>query len=335
VACWPVCPPTPLNLECAASFNQDLQGISGIVTNLNCGGKVGVAVTFKNSPRQSLTVTGDLNIDKVHVNWADRVRIDGVNGTWKATKTFQARGMGRRPVSPPPGRIMIDAVSLKTPKLPLEMHKMAIEFQGAEHGMTISVAIPDMIGGPTEITGALSRLGGDPELSAKVTVTGLNGGALIPGLEFKKKEDGDINAVADVSLVLPRDPRGMLLDYLNIRVRTMRIGKSALVRIMKAMDSRQETPQFQNAITALSLGTPVGAEFALANSLVTINAELLLAGGMKVSLPVLDSAPLSDIMGVYKLDGAGQKLDDLRRRLLLLMTDDLAKLEKSIDGAPQ
>jgi len=56
---------------------------------------------------------------------------------------------------------------------------------------------------------------------------------------------------------------------------------------------------------------------------------------MKVSLPVLDSAPLSDIMGVYKLDGAGQKLDDLRRLLLLLMTDDLAKLEKSIDGAPQ
>ncbi|MEI6219548.1 MAG: hypothetical protein WCP86_11665, partial [bacterium] len=263
------------------------------------------------------------------------VRIDGVHGTLKATKTFQARGTGRRPVSPPPGRIMIDAVSLKTPKLPLEMHKMAIEFQGAEHGMTLSVAIPDMIGGPTEITGALSRLGGDPELSAKVTVTGLNGGALIPGLEFKKKEDGDINAVADVSLVLPRDPRGMLLDYLNIRVRTMRIGKSALVRIMKAMDSRQETPQFQNAITALSLGTPVGAEFSLANSLVTINAELLLAGGMKVSLPVLDSAPLSDIMGVYKLDGAGQKLDDLRRLLLLLMTDDLAKLEKSIDGTPQ
>ena len=230
---------------------------------------------------------------------------------------------------------MIDAVAFKSPKLSLALHKTAIEFRGVEQGMAMSVAIPDMIGGPTEATCSLSMLEGDPEFSAKITTTGLNGGALIPGLEFKNKEDGDINAVVDVSLVLPRDPRGMLLDYLRLRVRTMRIGKSALVRIMKAMDSRQETPQFQNAITALSLGTPVGAEFALANSLVTINAELLLAGGVKVSLPVLDSAPLSDIMGVYRLEGAEQKMGVLRRLLLLLMTDDLTELEKSIATTPQ
>ena len=115
----------------------------------------------------------------------------------------------------------------------------------------------------------------------------------------------------------------------------MRIGKNALIRILKALDSRQETPQLQNAIVVLSLGTPVGAEFTLANSLVSINAEILIAGTVRKHLTILDSSPISDIMGVYKLEGTEQKLGGLRQFLLLMMTDELSELEKSLAGATQ
>lgn len=324
-----------LSLDGAVSLNQDLEGISGIVTNLDCKGNMGFSASFVNSPSRSLSVAAGLSFRKVGFRFADTVKVDGVNGGWSLTKTFLAPDGGRKPVSPPPGGILIDSIDLKLPQLPLKMHKMAITFRGLEQGLKISLAVPDMIGGPTEAACTLSMRGGNPEIAAKATVTGLNGGALFPGLKFKHPGDGDVNAVADVSIVLPPDPRGILLDYLNLRIRTMRIGKDALVRILKAMDSRQETPQFQNAISALSLGTAIGAEVLLANSLVSVSADLLVAGGVKLTLPMLDSEPLSDIMGVYKLEGAEQQLDGLRKMLLILMTNDLAELEKSLAGAAQ
>lgn len=324
-----------LDVDFSGSFNQDLKGVTGIVPDLDCDGNVGVSFSFKNSPLRSLSAAAGLTLKNVRINWANTAGVSGVNGAWSLTKTFLAPGEGRRPASPPQGRIMIDSAVFKSPKLPLEMHKAAIDFQGLEQDMKVSAAVPDMIGGPIEAACSLTMRGSNPGMAAKITVTGLNGGALFPGLEFKDPGEGDINAVADISLVLPPDSRGTLLDNLGFRLRTMRIGKNALVRILKAMDSRQETPQFQNAITALSLGTPVGVEVVLANSLVTINAELLIAGGVRLPLPILDSAPLSDIMGVYKLEGTARKLDGLRQALLLLMTNDLTELEKSLARAPQ
>lgn len=319
-----------LCIDGAASFTQDLKGVSSLVPGLDSSGKVGVTIAFNNSPLQSLSASAGLNLNNVNIDFADMIKIGGVTGSWNATKTFLAPGKGRQPVSTPPQRIMIDSIAFKSPKLSLAMHKTAINFQGLEHGMNISMAVPDMIGGPTEATCSLSMKGRDPEIAAKLTITGLNGGVLFPDVKFTNPGDGDINAVADVSLILPPDPRGMLLDYLTLKLRTMRIGKEALMRILMAMDSRQETPQFQSAITALAMGTPVGAEFTLANSLVTIGAELRIAGGIKVPLQVLDSAPLSDIMGVYKLEGAEQQLNVLRRAMMLLMTDNLTELEKGL-----
>lgn len=322
-----------LYVDGTASLRQDLKAISGLVPGLDSGGKIGVNVEFNNSPLRSLSASAGLDLKDVRIKWTNTVEISGVNGSWHATKTFLAPGQGRKPVSSPPQRLMIDSIALRSPKLSLAMHKTAIDFQGFEQGMKISLAVPDMLGGPTQAGCILSMRGGNPEISAKATVTGLNGGALFPGLDFKNPREGDINAVVDVSIILPPDPRGTLLDHVSLRLRTMRIGKSALIRILQAMDSRQETPQLQGAIVALSIGTPLGFEFALDNSLVTMSAELLLAGAVKRRQPILDSSPLADIMGVYKLDGAVQKLDSVRSALLLLMTDDLAELEKILAHA--
>ncbi|MEI6807375.1 MAG: hypothetical protein WCN95_01540 [bacterium] len=324
-----------LYIDGTASFTQDLKGVSSLVPGLESSGKAGVSIAFNNSPLRSLSASANLNLSNINIDFADIIKIGGVNGSWNVTKTFLAPGEGRQPISTPSQRIMIDSINFKSPKLSLAIHKTAISLQGLEQGMKISLAVPDMIGGPTEAACSLSMKGRDPELAAKLTITGLNGGALFPGLEFKNPGDGDINAVADVSMILPPNPRGMLLDYLALKLRTMRIGKEALMRVLKAMDSRQETPQFQSAITALTMGTPIGAEFTLANSLVTISAELRIAGGIKVPLQVLDSAPLSDIMGVYKLEGAEHQLNVLRGALLLLMTNDLTELEKGLAPARQ
>ena len=63
-----------------------------------------------------------------------------------------------------------------------------------------------------------------------------------------------------------------------------------------------------------------------------MNAELLVAGGIKLPLSILDSAPLGDIMGVYKLDAVDRQLPLARKALLMLLSSDLEQLEKRLEG---
>jgi len=102
-----------------------------------------------------------------------------------------------------------------------------------------------------------------------------------------------------------------------------------LIRILQSLDSRQDTPQFQSAIAALSLGTPTGADFVLENSMVSMKSELLIAGMKKVPLPILDSASLGDIMSVSGLKNAGGSLALVRRTLLFLTADSLDDFQKT------
>lgn len=324
-----------LSVDLDGAFTQQLKDLSSIVPQLDCDGQVGISLAFKNMPGQELGGILNLDVKKARIKFDDKALIDGLDGSWTITKSFRMQNEGRRLAVQPAGTIGMKSLTITTPRLPIEIRNAGLRFSGIDDGIKIDFTAADLVGGPAEASCSLAIHNGNPELNGKLTLTGLNGEALLPGTAFRNRSEADINAVADISLFLPDEPRGSILSNLRLRVRTMRIGKSALVRILEAMDSRQETPQFQNALVALSIGTPVGAELILANALVTINVDLLLTGGIRVPLPILDSAPLSDILGVYKLDEASRKLDLVRWALLLLLTDDLGQLEKHIADMPK
>jgi hypothetical protein len=170
-------------------------------------------------------------------------------------------------------------------------------------------------------------------------VTGLKADALLPAREGPTDRadprpadaagsgDNDINAVAELRLGLPADPRGTLLDHTWLRVRSMRIGRRALLRLLQAMDARQATPQFQHAIAALALGSPTGVTFEQNNGTINMNTELRLPGGFRTPLTILDSVPLGDLLGVYGLESAEQSLVPVRRLLLAALAENLEQFE--------
>ena len=180
----------------------------------------------------------------------------------------------------------------------------------------------------------LREVAGDPTVVGGAQVTGLNGSAFMPGTEFPSRRDADINGVMTALWRLPEDPQGTALDYVTFNAVSTRIGKKAFVRLLQAMDSRSESPQFQNAIMALSLGTPSGASMSLENSLVTMSGSVRLVGGIELPVPVLDRTPLGDVIEVYGLGDTTALLGVTRWGLRLLLAEDLDALERRLGEAP-
>jgi len=192
--------------------------------------------------------------------------------------------------------------------------------------------VRDFLGGAATMTASLREREDDPLITGRFQVTGLDTRRLTPGAEEEENREAEVNAVGDLRWRL-RDVSGpRLLEELGVTLDTTHIGRIAMVRLLQSLDAEGQNPAIQNAVTAVRLGTPVGAEGTMNTSLVSLESELLLPFGFRVNLPIVDRQPVSELVEVYNLQEASQAGITLRWFLTLLLSDTLDEFENKLQG---
>ena len=319
-----------LDFDVEAHLTQELAGLNNIVPGLTGLGLCSLDVNCRNTPGRRITTSLGLNIEDASASWGDQVKITDMAGAWTLTKNIRHNPSDKPPDRPVAGRVTIGSILFPVLGPSAEIRDTAILLHGVDYGLGVNIAARDVMGGSAVALCDLTRDGEDPVIKADLSITGVNGATLMPEVKFPNTRAGEIHAVADARLRLPGETRGTLLDALQFRARTMRIGKRAFARLLHALDKHQQTPQFQNAIAALSLGTPVKAELTMANSLVTFGSELRLVGGALVPLPILDHEPIGELMTVYGTDQDENQIQSLRLALLMLLEEDMNEIWDTI-----
>lgn len=321
-----------LDLDAEVNLTQELGGLSNVVPGLTGQGRCSLDLDCRNAPGRRLATSLGLKIENASASWGDRLKVTDLAGAWTLTKNFRYRPSDRPPERPVRGRVTIGSIHLPMLGPSAEIRDTAILVRGIDYGLDVNITMRDLMGGSAAAVCELTREGGDPVVEAQVSITGVNGATLMPDVKFANARDGEIHAVADARLRLPGETQGTLLDALQLRARTIRIGKRAFARLLHAMDTRQQTPQFQNAIVALTLGTPVKAELTIAHSLVTFGSELRLAGGALIPLPILDHEPIGELMTIYGTDQDETRIQSTRLALLMLLEEDMNEIWDALGG---
>jgi len=315
-----------VDLDAEVNVTQELAGLSAVVPGLTGHGLCSLDLRCRNMPGRRLAARVGLDIEDASANWGDQVKVTGIDGAWSLAKSIRHHPSGKRPDRPATGRVTVDSIRFPILGASAEIRDTAIMVQGVDYGLDVNIATRDLMGGSAVVVCGLTREGDDPVVDVHISATGVNGASFMPDVTFADSRAGELHAVADANLRLRGEAQGTLLDALQFRARTIRIGKRAFARLLHAMDKHQQTPQFQNAIAALALGTPVKAELTMANSLVTFGSDLRLAGGAVVPLPILDHEPIGELMNVFATDRDETGIRSLRDALLMLLADDMNKI---------
>ncbi|MCB2156427.1 hypothetical protein KQI84_16250 [bacterium] len=306
-----------------AKFHLDLDGLNETHPLLTAGGTIDWSGKLSNTPGRLLEFNSLLSTDSVDVAFADLFALNGLNGSWDALKTYRLDSSVRIPTKPTEGKFTVDRIAFKKPPAEGEILDSVVTVQGFERGLRMSAGIRDFLGGPATASASLTEEGSDPVLRAEMELTGLRGGKLSPYLRDLGGCQDEISGVATMTWRIPESSEGNVLDTLLVRLRSTQIGKKALARLLQALDANQDDPRFQNAITALNFGAPVGGQFVLENSLVTMAAQLRLPVGVIVPLPILDRAPLGEIFAVYGMQQQAGAISRAHDPLLMLLRSDL------------
>ena len=306
-----------------AHFSAGLSGFNETHPLVSSSGTIDWHGRVGSTPGKLLEFQSVASADSVSVAFADLFALDNLSGRWDAIKTYRLDRSVRLSSKPTEGTFSIDRIAFSKPPAQGEILQTVITVQGFERGLRISTGSRDFLGGPATTSISLTVENGEPALRAEMEITGLRGGKLSPYLRDLGGRQDEISGVATMAWVFPQSGGGNVLDNLTIRLRSTQIGKKALSRLLQALDANQDDPRFQNAITALAFGAPVGGHFFLENSLISMGAQLRLPAGFMVPLPILDRAPLGEIFAVYGLQQKAGMIGQLHDPLLLLLQSDL------------
>ncbi len=320
------------SIDANMRFAQDLAGVSGIVDGFSSGGAANMNATLRSIPGNRFELSALVDMQDASFDRSGAMRIEGVDGAWEFTKTILLSDESRAAVSLPPGRFTARHIVLGQPPLETHMSGATLTLQGFEEGLRMDAVVRDLLGGAATATGQLVSRDGDPSIVARIQTTGVDMRRFGGERDIEDDREAEINVVGDLRWRLRAVDGDRILEDLAVSFATTRIGRIAMARMLESLDPEGDTPSIQNALAALRLGKPVGAEGQMNTSLVSLGGELELPFGFRVGLPIVDRQPVSDLVEVYDLREAGGAMSALRRMLSLLLSKDLAEFESNLNA---
>lgn len=321
-----------LDVDAEFAVDQSLAELSGMAGGLTADGTARMNGSFRNEADRVVSFVSSMEFEGVKARLEELLDIEGLSGSWTAGKTLPLRGGLATPKSPAPGQIRADTIHVSADPFDVEMHRNAFIFQGFQSGFTMRMESANLVGGPATMQGGLAMVGGDPTLSGRVQVTGMDLGRLAKQLRDLQGPEAEINGVAEFEWQLPESTEGGILSGITLRAASSRIGKRAFKRMLEALDPEGEDPRIQKALSALNLGRPSGVNVELQDSLLTFGAELEMFGGLTVPLPIIERQSLGDVGQVYELDRYTPMVGRARTALNLMLAQDFETLERHLNA---
>lgn len=306
-----------------AFIRANLGAFDGAHPLLATGGVMDWTGRIGSTPGRLLEIESNLGADSVYLAYAEMFELEGLTGRWNAVKTYRLDPSVRLPSRPTEGKFTVARMAFSKPPASGDFVDSVVTIRGFETGLRLSVGVRDFLGGPATGSFSVTEESGAPVLRGEMEITGLRGGKLSPSLRDLGAREDEMSGIATMSWRIPDSPESNVLDDLSIRLRSTQIGKKALSRLLQALDANQDDPRFQNAIMALNFGAPVGGHFFLENSMISMGTRLRLPAGVMLPLPILDRAPLSEIIAVYGMQQRAGAISALHDPLLLMLQTDL------------
>src|SRR5690606_6102996 len=160
-------------------------------------GRAKVGGTFTNQADRVLGFVSTMEFEGVEAHLPELLDLEGLSGRWTAGKTLPLRKGLATPKSPAPGQVTAETIHLVAKPFDVESRGNAFRSEGFQSGCTMRAETENLVGGPSTLTAGLAMQGGDPPLSGRVQVTGLDLGRLAPQLRDLKGPEAEINGVAE------------------------------------------------------------------------------------------------------------------------------------------
>lgn len=308
---------------------QDLDGWTGFLDVLAMSGIADFTARLTSRPQSSLRLNTLVDLQDASMAFGNLMNVQGLEGSWEAAKTLRLSPAARVEPAPPAGRFTVRRLSLGPPGLEMVARRSTITARGFDGGFGLEMESRDLMGGSATggLTGAVR--GGDPFLAGRFIFTGFDAGLLGGGIrEARHDPDWELNGAATMQWRMRPSTGDRFLEDMVLDVRSTRVGPDALARLLRTLDRDADDPRFQNAIVALSFGTPRSFSVQMDGAMVSMRSELGLRGGVRVPLPILDRQPLGEVLEVYRLDEFGPLIELTRVGLLLLFAPDLETVER-------
>lgn len=320
-----------LRIDGEGTFEQEFSGLTGIAAGFRGDGSMHATASVRSRPGNRAELSGLVDFADATFEQAGVARVAGLTGTWELGKTLLLSNDAKAPFALPPGRFDVREIVVGAPPLETTVRDMTVTVQGFDDGMRADAIVRDLLGGAATATARLALHDGDPTMTGRFQMTGVDM-RLVGGERIDAPDaDAEINAVGDLRWRLRATDGDRILEDLGASFATTRIGRVAMVRLLRGLDPEGDSPGIQNALAALRFGKPVGAEGQMNTSLVTFGGQLELPLGLRVDLPIVDRQPISDVVDVYEIRDAGAAAKTLRKLLALLLSRTLSEFENNMD----
>jgi hypothetical protein len=315
----------------SGSLHLDMLQAKGFMPEIDTTGALDVDWTFASRPGMiarldTITRFADAAFIKKGA-WSvkDFAGEVGIAKSWRLSKS--SPGI----TTPEQKKSTIREITYTNAPFGIVIRNMQLMTSGADQGVRIEADSPNAMGGPAKFTGSITLVQGEPIIDGTLQSTGADMRTILPAPMKNSPVALTVDAITRIKWDAGRSARaGNPLEGLDLTVNMPRVDRAALLAIMRALDPTGTNAAMKAAETAMTVGAPTEATLELRNGIVNFSISIQTQFGLRLPIDIIKRKPLGDFTDILALNEYKDKIASTRLGLLILLTEDLADLERRL-----
>lgn len=313
------------------TLHLDMLQAKGMMTGIDTAGALDVDWTFASRPGMLA------RLDTV-TRFADAAFIK--KGAWSVkdfggevgvVKSWRLATNSPGITTPESKKSTIREITYTNAPFGIVIRNMQMQTTAADQGVRIEADSPNAMGGPARFSGTITLVKGEPIIEGTLQSTGADMRTILPAPAKNSPVALTIDAITRIKWDAGRSARaGNPLEGLDLIVNMPRVDRAALLAIMRALDPTGLNAGMKAGEAAMSFGAPTEANLELRSGIVTFSITIESSLGIRVPITLINRKPLSDFADILSLSDYKDSIVAARSSLLVLLTEDLAELERRL-----
>ncbi len=309
-----------LPVELFIGHRQDAAGLENLDQVTTASGHTETWFRVEHRPGQWLRAGFDQQIDGLTLDWMGELLVEDAEAGFEhfsEVYTAARAGLGTHAGS---GRYHFPEITIRYPGVRADIREFVADITAEGPEFTGQFQAGEFFGGTARGSLRVALSAGDPELTARFSLTGIDGAAFFERLEGRPAGRRNLDAFGSLQLVLPEDPsiRG-LLDQLTLRMDVTAVSTDLLREVLRFMDREGANPGIQATLAASRFSTPRSGVLEVRGGLLNISLTLSTPAGVNFTIPLFERAGIATLLDAWipAVDDAGLRLGRNFLRLVL------------------
>ena len=297
-----------LPLEVFLGHRQNAEKLAVLDGIQQAGGRMETWLRMEHSPGRWLRVGFDQRIEDLTLDWMGELVVEDASAEFDHFSEIYTADRAHLNSHMGSGRYMLPTIAVRHPAAQANIGEFlaVLEAEGPEFTGRFESA--EFFGGTARGSLRLGLAGGDPVLTARYSLTGIDGVSFFERLEARTPGRRNFDAFGSLQLVLPEDPsiRG-LLDQLTLRMDVTAVSTDLLREALRFMDREGGNPGIQATLAASRFSSPRSAVLEVRGGLLNVSIVLSTPAGVNFTIPLFERAGIATLLDAWlpAVDDAG------------------------------